>query len=435
MDYASVSACIDGAPIVFATNSTAKLDCLAASASGGMGQTGLSFERIKRCLLPCVRHWTDENVSKGRARFWRARVATDRLGRLAGPSSGLLLGHFRGAMDGFAACGMASDGFVTPWMYAAGDDAVAVRSARWVTAAIMWDMRAQERLVIQMLDRVYAMNATVSVLALADLTLPMSYSKALEHPALVTYFATNPNENRTHPKLVGFPTGIGVVAPWESSLHNDSFAELLRWFLVSESRWGPAGRHPRPYPPLTDARTHLRLFEQQRARSWRHRRHLLLINNDSKYGRQKYVRTLHANGFTVAPWMGVHELVVRVYDSVFWFCPSGNGAAESRFWEAATAGTAILTDYHASQVGLLTGVPTVMLDDDAFAHLTPRRLALLQQVLERGSYDAMRAFYPQWLYRLRTGARDLTRTRGGRSLSPPLHLGARDLRELSRNTP
>ena len=72
---------------------------------------------------------------------------------------------------------------------------------------------------------------------------------------------------------------------------------------------------------------------------------------------------------------------------------------------------------------LLRGLPTIMVGEGAYTHVTPSYLTELVERIRRGAhrYDPMKAFLPQWLYRLQT-ATPTSHNLLGAELAPPIVL-------------
>lgn len=289
------------------------------------------------------------------------------------------------------------------------------------------------------LDFAAAQGNQISIVGFADTELPPKGSTVLDHPGLLAYFAQNPrSEFCRHKKLSAWPLGPSAAFYWQLVLSRAPVPRqpLIDWFAVGQRQFGA---HPRSFEAML-AQNHwsfqsfLDGFTHRQPAPLAQRSRLLLMHNSTLWGRGCLIAPLVANGFDLAPPMQPHDFVASLMDSLWYFSPRGNGAHEHKFWEAALAGTIILTDYNPSQLGLLTGIPSVMVHRDAFDALTPARLRLLQDRVtanEPHGYDAMRAYHPQWLHRLQTGRVEASHTYDGRRrLSAPLVVGREELMHM-----
>ena len=206
----------------------------------------------------------------------------------------------------------------------------------------------------------------------------------MEPPALAQFFAHNPSPAfAAHPKVSGYPRHVFN-------------AERLEPFLRNAT---PLERRPRLM--------------------------LCIAHSPNLWNRGKKEEILRRNGLPCQQKrLSLDEYyfaLTRQYQVVF--APGGRGAAEHKFWEAAAAGTIILTDYTASQFELLRGLPTIMVGQGAYKHVTPSYLTELVETIRRDAhrYDPMKAFLPQWLYRLQT-ATPTSQNLLGAELAPPIVL-------------
>lgn len=224
-----------------------------------------------------------------------------------------------------------------------------------------------------------AYNSTLSVILLSDTQQPSDeQSELLASPWLTRYFVSNPS--MAHPKVTAFPT-------IKSLYSTDLELELHRQVGLTTAR----------------------------------RSQLMCVNgDDTRYGRLPKVTALRANGFSclegVVP---VQEYYRGLTTSTFLFAPVGNGNNERKWIEAATLGAIILTDEVPSLAPLLAGIPCVFVR--TWANVTNVTLKQAATKIQRSwrSYDRMKTFWPQWLYRLYTGDGDLWTAADGVPLAAP----------------
>ena len=160
-------------------------------------------------------------------------------------------------------------------------------------------------------------------------------AEILEHPALNGYFANNPNTYRfgtDHPKLHGFTREVHNASAFEAALaeHGPLRRRRERPHLLLCPYEHLALMHTEPrLAPKAVRKDHL-------SRSW---------------GREYKFTALLANGFECTDRITPHQAYYKtMMDAQVVWAPRGNGASEHKFFEAFSAGAAILTDYEPSLV-------------------------------------------------------------------------------------
>lgn len=340
------------------------IDCLAASVRA----LHIPYTAVTRCLLPCVRHWKAVWRTAEAERSWATTLHHGLLERRHGLPHELLLQHNNELV--LARVGRLSEREPVRWFGSIGSQWLA-----FVAPLVNYS---------SVLDRAWQAGMRVSLLEYHDLYQPLPRSeRLLAHPALAQFFAHNPSPAfAAHPKVSGYPRHVFN-------------AERLEPFLRNAT---PLERRP-----------HL----------------MLCIAHSRKWNRGEKEEILRRNGLPCQQKrLSLDEYyfaLTRQYQVVF--APGGRGAAEHKFWEAAAAGTIILTDYTASQFELLRGLPTIMMGQGAYKHITPSYLTELVETIRRDAhrYDPMKAFLPQWLYRLQT-ATPTSQNLLGAELAPPIVL-------------
>lgn len=402
-DARRASACLEsrggGLP---SASSTFDITCLAASVRG----PEIAYAKVVSCMLPCVQHflaaWGERNMQGDN--LWSRPIAAD-FSKRHGPTHPLLLSFHNELTLSWAGNVYTKGRYGVH--YAKGRN---VTASKWVALEYSMPYLKADRDAVRALGHAAEQRTRVSVLTIADYYLPASRS-ILDHEGLACYFTTNPTPE-PHPRLSPYPRAVFRADVWEQALS-----------AAPRAGWQPWGwqRATRPRP-----------------------RQLMCHEgpNDARLGnppRTVRLRSLTRNGFRcTAGRLSAEAYATALRSSRAVFAPRGSGEAEHKFWEAALANAVILTDIAPSQVLLLTGLRVVMLGHGAWEGLTPATLDALLAVVEarHRQYDAMRAFFPQWMYRLHTGTAASDRDHSGRQLAPPLIVnGSADLALLTARRP
>lgn len=234
----------------------------------------------------------------------------------------------------------------------------------------------------------------------------------LEHPALNGYFASSPNAHRfgtQHPQLHGAPRGVHNASAFEAALGAHGPLRALH-------------ERPRlllcPYEHLAEMHTSPRLTPER----------IRATSLTMSWGREYKFAALLANGFECTSRITPHEAYYQaMMDAQIVWAPRGNGASEHKFFEAASAGAAILTDFEPNLVEALSGMRAIMLHLDAWQALTPSLLRLLVEALGEthphqsgGVHDSMKAFWPYWMHRFHVEGVNRSTTSAGTPFAPPM---------------
>ena len=347
------------------------IDCLAASVRA----LHVPYAAVTRCLLPCVRHWKAAWRTAEAERSWATRLQNSQLEQRHGLPHELLLQHNNELVLGRG--GRLSEREPVRWFGSVGSKWFA-----FIAPLVNYS---------SVLDRAWQAGVSVSLLEYHDLYQPRPRSeRLLAHPALAQFFAQNPSPAfAAHPKVSGYPRHVFNAERLEPFLRNATPLERRPHLMLCIAHHSPTHHSP------------------------------------TLYNRGEKEEILRRNGLPCQQKrLSLEEYyfaLTRQYQVVF--APGGRGAAEHKFWEAAAAGTIILTDYTASQFELLRGLPTIMVGEGAYTHVTPSYLTELVERIRRGAhrYDPMKAFLPQWLYRLQT-ATPTSHNLLGAELAPPIVL-------------
>ena len=362
-----MASCLVGRRKPFRAGTAYSVDCLRASAP-----PVVPFDRIVQCMGGCLHYWN---------KAWLTHVGDQAIApphRLWTPFSD------QARFEQFRPIAIAHN-------ISTQGCPLVLCGCGWLQAGFgmaSWAQRAEEHGTLSdAAEAAQHKNWTLSALIITDRTSPPPDElHVLRRPHVRVYFAANPT---VHPKVAGFPyLKIGDILGRE--LHE-------------------ALHQAQPNKP---------------------RQQLLFCTccskRDQESGRVWKVRALERNGFVCERPMVRREYYRTLATSSFLFAPRGTGPAEEKWWEAAALGTIILTDENDHVKPMLTGLPTVMVRRGMWSSVTPATLEAARDSILRGPrsrYDHMKAFWPQWLYRLHHGVAELTTSAAAEELAPPILLG------------